>query len=59
MNYREIVKSNQSTIQKYINEVLNGKHLDEIESILLRIDSSHKAPHWFATLKNENRFAKP
>lgn len=55
MNYRKIVKSNQSTIQKYINEVLDGKHLDEIEPILLRIDSSHKVPHWFATLKNENR----
>jgi hypothetical protein len=36
---------------KYLNLVLSGKHLDEIEPILARIGRGGKLPHWFELLK--------
>lgn len=50
--YKLKVAENLPLIQNKINEVLNGKHIDEIEPILKRIDASGDLPEWFVMLKN-------
>ena len=48
------IKNNIPQIQYHINEILNGKKLEEIEPILLRINSSNTIPMWYEMLKNSN-----
>ena len=45
------IKNNIPQIQYHINEILNGKKLEEI---LLRINSSNTIPMWYEMLKNSN-----
>lgn len=48
------IKNNIPQIQYHINEILNGKKLEEIEPILLRINSSNTIPKWYEMLKSSN-----
>ena len=50
--YRICVKDNLELIKDRLNEVLSGKNLDSIETILKRIDPSHSLPDWYVMLKN-------
>lgn len=52
---KEKIKLNIDLIQRKINEVLDGNHLDDVSPILERIDSSGNLPTWFSTLQNEGR----
>lgn len=48
------IKNNIPQIQYHINEILNGEKLEEIEPILLRINSSNTIPMWYEMLKSSN-----
>ena len=50
--YRNKVESNLDKIKIMMNKVLSGNNLQEIESILERIDVSGSVPDWFIMLKN-------
>lgn len=50
--YRICVKDNLELIKDRLNEILNGKNLESIETILKRIDPSHSLPDWYVMLKN-------
>lgn len=54
-DYKSIIKNNLPVIKEKINEILSGENLDSIEPILNRINSTKELPHWYVTLKTEDR----
>ena len=52
--YRTLVFSHLETIKSKMNEVLKGENLDDISSILQRIDVSGVLPQWYTTLRDSH-----
>ena len=49
--YRDLVSSHTGDIQDYMNKILLGEGLEEVEPILRRIDHTGEVPGWFNDLK--------
>lgn len=49
--YRDLVKFHIEDVKNRLNLALNGKYLDDIEPILVRMHSPHNLPSWFTYLK--------
>lgn len=53
--YRDRIRCNLPLVQAKLNELLTGKHLVEIESIMKRFGRNGKVPEWFELLQLEHR----